>query len=50
MGTVEFVLKIGNVSDAQIATVKSAVDAQIATWTANYPSLNFTRGSIGWIE
>jgi len=50
MGKVAFVLNIEGVSDSQIATVKSAIDTQIATWTSTYPTLTFTRGGIQWSE
>lgn len=50
MGKVGVTLTIGGISESEIAAVKDALDAQIATWTATYPTLTFQRGTIQWNE
>jgi hypothetical protein len=50
MGKIGVHISIDGVSESQLATVKTALDNQIATWTATYPSLTFARGGIQWSE
>jgi hypothetical protein len=50
MGTINFVLNVGNVSDEQITTIKNAIDAQIASWQTNYTAFTFSRDTIQWHE
>jgi hypothetical protein len=50
MGTITVVINVTNVSDSQVATIKSALDAQVQTWQTNYPSLGFSRGNVQWNE
>lgn len=50
MGKIGVTLSIDGISETEIAAVKAALDEQIATWTATYPTLAFSRGGIQWSE
>lgn len=50
MGKIGVTLNIEGISETEIAAVKTALDEQIASWTATYPTLVFTRGGIQWSE
>jgi hypothetical protein len=50
MGKIGVTLTIGGISESEIAAVKTALDNQIATWTTDYPTLTFSRGTLQWNE